>query len=232
VDAHPEKLTEEEKNEVKFHWTWDYYIAKSSTEALCKLCKVIVRCKTMSYLKKHLKKKHEISGPALDNVIDNENNSGDDMDANKDVDARCIHCDGKFIINMENLAPIHKHMVDAHPEKLTEEEKNEVKFHWAWDYLTRKRDRESTCKLCKARIRHNNKQNILRNLKRHLKRIHKIFGPGSDNHVDNKNISGNYVDADRNTTIRNAKYQEDLSNPTGSCNISYVETEGTEDLNE
>ncbi|XP_018303211.1 uncharacterized protein, partial [Mycetomoellerius zeteki] len=145
-------------------------------------------------------------------------------------EARCIHCDGKFIIYMKNLAILHKHLVEAHADKLTKEEKNDMKFHWTWDYFTRKEDRESTCKLCKARINHNNNQNIVRSLKEHLKSIHKIFGPGSDKHVDNKNISGN-VDADRNTTIRNAKYQEDLSIPTGSCNNSYVKTGGTEDLN-
>ncbi|KYQ55647.1 hypothetical protein ALC60_05454, partial [Trachymyrmex zeteki] len=173
VDAHPEKLTEKEKNEVKFHWIWDYYIAKSNTEATCKLCKVTVRSQYITALKYHLRRNHEISGPTSDNVIDNENNSDDGMDANKDVEARCIHCDGKFIIYMKNLAILHKHLVEAHADKLTKEEKNDMKFHWTWDYFTRKEDRESTCKLCKARINHNNNQNIVRSLKEHLKSIHK-----------------------------------------------------------
>ncbi|XP_018313631.1 uncharacterized protein, partial [Mycetomoellerius zeteki] len=88
VEAHPDKLSEAEENEVKFHWIWDYYIAKSNTEASCKLCKVIVRCKTTNCLNRHLKRDHEISGPTSDNVIDNENSSDDDMDANRDITLR------------------------------------------------------------------------------------------------------------------------------------------------
>ena len=35
VKKHSEKLNEEQKKEDKFHWTWDYFIPKSDTEAIC-----------------------------------------------------------------------------------------------------------------------------------------------------------------------------------------------------
>ncbi|XP_018308803.1 uncharacterized protein [Mycetomoellerius zeteki] len=256
VESHPDKLAEEQKNEVKFQWVWDYYIVKSSTEATCKQCKVTVRYKQMRSLRNHLKRIHGMSGPTSDNAIDNESSLDEDMDANKDVtlrkakrpeassnltnlsdslnestegikevneeaqndflpfrlwmrehytkltrcnEARCNHCNEKFNIDVHQLAALHKHLIEAHPDKLAEEEKNEVKFHWAWDYY-----------IVKSRY----------------------SVPGSDNHMDNENNSSNYVDADRNTTIKEAKYQEDLSNSIGSCSISYEKTGGTECLNE
>ncbi|XP_018313477.1 uncharacterized protein [Mycetomoellerius zeteki] len=231
IEAHPDKLAEEEKNEVKFHWVWDYYV-KNSTEATCKQCKATVRYKKVYDLKRHLKRKHGILGPTSDNVIDNESSSDDDMNANKDItlrkdfvpvrlwirghytrltrnnEALCIHCNRIFIILIHRLSILHKHLVESHPDKLAEEEKNEVKFHWAWDYYSVKSSTEATCKQCKITIRYMEDYD----LKGHLKIKHEIFGPGSDNHMDNENNSSNYVDADRNTTIKKAKYQEDLSN--------------------
>ncbi|KYQ48244.1 hypothetical protein ALC60_12726 [Trachymyrmex zeteki] len=196
VEAHPDKLSEAEENEVKFHWIWDYYIAKSNTEASCKLCKVIVRCKTTNCLNRHLKRDHEISGPTSDNVIDNENSSDDDMDANRDITlrkakranfisvrrwirghytkltrsnkARCSHCTDKFIIHFTFIDILHKHLINAHPDKLTEEEKKEVKFRWTWDYFTQKGDTEATCKECKKIIKYRNTTQ----LKLHLKGFH------------------------------------------------------------
>ena len=38
MKAHPDILSEEEKKEDKFYWTWDYFIAKSDTETTCILC--------------------------------------------------------------------------------------------------------------------------------------------------------------------------------------------------
>ena len=38
VKKHPDILLEEEKREDKFDWCWDYYIAKSDREAICKKC--------------------------------------------------------------------------------------------------------------------------------------------------------------------------------------------------
>ncbi|XP_018313630.1 uncharacterized protein, partial [Mycetomoellerius zeteki] len=107
VEAHPDKLTEGEKNKVKFNWTWDYYIAKSNREATCRLCKVTVRYTYVSDLKYHLKTNHEISGPTSDKVIGNENNSDDGMDANKDVEG----AEGTEAINEGtpyNLIPIRR----------------------------------------------------------------------------------------------------------------------------
>ncbi|KYQ49120.1 hypothetical protein ALC60_11819 [Trachymyrmex zeteki] len=117
----------------------------------------------------HLKRNHEMSGPTSDNVIDNGNNSDDDMDANKDVEARCIHCNGKFIVYVNKLKTLHKHLVEVHADKLTEEEKKEVKLYWAWDYFTLKDCTIAMCNICQATIRC--KQ--ISSLKNHLSRIHK-----------------------------------------------------------
>ena len=60
VELHPYKLTEEEKKEVKFHWIWDHFIAKTYTEAICKHCKVTIRHSgSIRTLKKHLKQYHK-----------------------------------------------------------------------------------------------------------------------------------------------------------------------------
>ncbi|XP_018307403.1 uncharacterized protein, partial [Mycetomoellerius zeteki] len=261
VEAHPEKLTEGEENEVKFHWIWDYYIAKSNTEATCKLCKVIVRCKNTYSLNHHLKRNHEISGPTSDNVIDNENNSDGDMDANKDVEgadgteainegtpydlipirrwmrehytkltrnrARCNHCNERFIIHEKHKRSLHKHLTEAHPDQLTEEEKNEVKFDWTWDYYMAKSNTEATCGLCKVTVRYT----FVSDLKYHLKRNHEISGPTSDNVIDNENSSNDDMDANRDITLRKAKRQEDSSNSINLSDNLYESAEGTEGIN-
>ncbi|KYQ58868.1 hypothetical protein ALC60_02126, partial [Trachymyrmex zeteki] len=165
-----------------------------------------------------------ISGPTSDNIIDNENSSDNDMDANRDITlrkakrqeapskstnlsdslyecaegteginkgtpydlipirrwmrehytkltrnrARCNHCNEKFDIHLNRLCTLHKHLVEAHPDKLTEGEKNEVKFNWTWDYYIAKSGTEALCKLCKVIVRYKN----VTQLKNHLKRNH------------------------------------------------------------
>ncbi|KYQ51696.1 hypothetical protein ALC60_09184 [Trachymyrmex zeteki] len=173
IETHPDKLTEEEKNEVKFHWAWDYYITGSNKDATCKLCKVTVRYQDASQLKRHLKRHHEISGPTSDNVIDNEESSSDDdIDANKDITLRkakrCNHCNAIFRICITHLNILHNHLIEAHPDKLAEEEKNEVKFYWIWDYYITESNTEATCKLCKVTVK---SQNIT-SLKYHFSRNH------------------------------------------------------------
>ncbi|KYQ49636.1 hypothetical protein ALC60_11290 [Trachymyrmex zeteki] len=59
VKAHPDKLTEEEEKEDKFHWTWDYFILKDDTEATCVICEVIISYSRTNYLKRHLKRIHK-----------------------------------------------------------------------------------------------------------------------------------------------------------------------------
>ncbi|KYQ51716.1 hypothetical protein ALC60_09204 [Trachymyrmex zeteki] len=319
VETHSDKLAEEQKKEIKFHWIWDYYIEKNDRHATCKRCKRIIMYNSTSDLGRHLKETHKISGPTSDNVIDNEESSlDDDMDITlrkakhqeassnstnlsdnlyeyaegteaiineeaadnfipvrcwirehytkltRSNEATCNHCNAKFVIHISNLIILHKHLVEAHPDKLAKEQKNEIKFHWIWDHYIAKSDREascnrcktivicditalkkhlrrihnwpwdyftlkdcmSICKICKAAIRSRD----VTQFKGHLKKYHKIFGPGSDNDIDNENNSDNYMDAD--TTVKNAKHQEDLSNSTGSYNNSYEETRGTEYLNE
>ncbi|XP_018312424.1 uncharacterized protein, partial [Mycetomoellerius zeteki] len=285
VREHPDKLTEKEKNEVKLHWAWDYYIVKSNTEATCRLCKVTVRYKQVNGFKRHLKRIHEMSGPTSDNVIDNESSSDDDMDANKDItlreatrqdtssnltnlsdrlnectegikglneeaqnnfvpvrlwmrghytklkrnkETRCIHCNGKFITSITNLSILHKHLIETHPDKLTEEEKNEVRFHWAWDYYIEKSSTEITCKQCKATIRYKK----VNDLKEHLKRKHGISGPTSDNVIDNESSSDDDMDANKDITLRKAKRQEASSNSTKLSDNLYECAEGTEAINE
>jgi len=57
VKKHSEKLNEEQKKEDKFHWTWDYFIPKSDTEAICKKCNRTFKYhKVISNLERHLKR--------------------------------------------------------------------------------------------------------------------------------------------------------------------------------
>ena len=59
VERHSDKLSEEEKKEDKFHWTWDYFIAKSDTEATCKKCDKTIKYHSVTHLKNHLKRIHK-----------------------------------------------------------------------------------------------------------------------------------------------------------------------------
>ncbi|XP_011053866.1 PREDICTED: uncharacterized protein LOC105145764, partial [Acromyrmex echinatior] len=92
--------------------------------------------------------------------------------------AKCNHCAEITIYTSNNrsLANLHEHLVKRHPDILSEEEKKEDKFDWAWDYFIAKSDREATCKLCGSSITYRR----VFQLKSHLKRIHKIFNPNSD----------------------------------------------------
>ncbi|KYQ53306.1 hypothetical protein ALC60_07542, partial [Trachymyrmex zeteki] len=275
VDAHPEKLTEEEKNEVKLHWTWDYYIAKSNTEATCELCKVTVKSKNITALKHHLRRNHEkihytfymlncftqVFGKRTSRQIKRRREvkfhwtwdyftlKGDTKATCKECNkiikytnttqlkahlekihigtphnlipicrwmrkhytkltrnnkARCNHCNGKFSICVSHLHTLHQHLVEAHSDKLAEKEKNEVKFYWTWDYFTAKGDREATCNLCKARIRYANTSSLTK----HLKGIHKVIDPSSHNEINNESISDCDVDANKDIAIRKTKVKK------------------------
>ena len=59
VKKHSEKLNEEQKKEDKFHWTWDYFIPKSDTEAICNKCNRTLKYHTVSDLGSHLKHLHK-----------------------------------------------------------------------------------------------------------------------------------------------------------------------------
>ena len=59
VKTHPDILSEEEKKEDKFDWSWDYFIAKSDTEATCKKCDARIKYRSVSCLKSHLKHIHK-----------------------------------------------------------------------------------------------------------------------------------------------------------------------------
>ena len=54
VQKHSEKLNGEQKKEDKFHWTWDYFIPKSDTEAICNKCNRTLKYHTVSDLRSHL----------------------------------------------------------------------------------------------------------------------------------------------------------------------------------
>ena len=81
----------------------------------------------------------------------------------------CNHCNDKYIIHIRHLQILHLHLRAIHPDKLTEEEKKEVKFHWAWDYFTLKGDVRATCNICKKIMSCKN----VSHLTRHLKNVHK-----------------------------------------------------------
>ncbi|XP_011065259.1 PREDICTED: uncharacterized protein LOC105152590 [Acromyrmex echinatior] len=219
VKRHPDILSEEEKKEDKFHWTWDNFIAKSDTEATCKKCDSTIKYHTVYDLKRHLKRIHEIVNPNSDRVEDNESNSDNDMIANEDItkktdfipvrlyirkhytklpknNARCNYCNVKFTIHMNRLAILHDHLVKKHPDILSEEEKREKKFDWCWDYFIAKSNREATCKICDSTI----KYHTACDLKRHLKRIHEIFNPNSDRVEDNESNSDNDMIANEDIT--------------------------------
>ena len=62
------------------------------------------------------------------------------------------YCNAKFNIHNRSLAILYKHVVKAHPDILSEEEKKEDKFYWTWDYFIAKSDTEPTYILCNATI--------------------------------------------------------------------------------
>ena len=59
VKRHPDILSEEEKKEDKFDWSWDYFIAKSDTEATCKKCDLTIKYRTITQLQRHLAYYHK-----------------------------------------------------------------------------------------------------------------------------------------------------------------------------
>ncbi|XP_011059785.1 PREDICTED: uncharacterized protein LOC105149213 [Acromyrmex echinatior] len=234
---HPDKLPEEEKKEVKFHWAWDYFTLKGDVWAICNICKRIFYSKTVSNLTQHLKRIHKIFGPSPDSAINNE--SSLQSDANRDIslkkekhlespsnssnlsnyqlqecteetgtlnddasdnvipvrcwirghytktninEATCNHCNDQYLIDIRHLNILYVHLREIHPDKLTEKEKKEVKFHWVWDYFTLKDDVRATCNICKKIMYCEN----ISNLTRHLKILHKIFGPSPDSAINNE----------------------------------------------
>ncbi|KYQ54047.1 hypothetical protein ALC60_09177 [Trachymyrmex zeteki] len=172
VISHPDKLTGEEKKEVKFHWTWDYFTLKDDTEATCVICKATINCMSPTNLKRHLQRVHKnyFFREAADNLIPIRRwIRGHYSKLTRNNEATCNHCNKKINVYITHLFFLHTHLVISHPDKLTEEEKKEVKFHWTWDYFTLKDDTEATCVICKATINCTSPTN----LKRHLKRVHK-----------------------------------------------------------
>jgi len=81
----------------------------------------------------------------------------------------CNYCNRKFVIDISRLVNLCKHLVEAHPNKLTEDEKKDMKFYWTWDYFTLKSDSNATCTICKKLINCTSVQN----LKEHLRNVHK-----------------------------------------------------------
>ncbi|XP_011063070.1 PREDICTED: uncharacterized protein LOC105151206 [Acromyrmex echinatior] len=244
VNVHPEKLTEEEKKEVKFSWIWDHFIAKIDKEAICKHCQIIIKYEDTTRLKQHLKKHHNILGPNSYIIIHDESTSY--SDANKDITLRnanqedlpnssnlannlnectkeakalneeaednvipvrhwirrhytklttsllqCNLCNKTLIMCIYCLDLLHRHLVVAHPDKLTAKNKNDVKFCWIWDHFTEKCCKEAICKHCKATIIYGHTIH----LKEHLIIHHKISGPNSDCVIISDSSSDRDIDA-------------------------------------
>ncbi|KYN50728.1 hypothetical protein ALC56_02839, partial [Trachymyrmex septentrionalis] len=80
----------------------------------------------------------------------------------------CNHC-LKNLIYVNRLDILHKHLVKTHPEKLTEEEKKDVKVNWTWDYFTLSAESKATCKICEGIM----SSKTIDNLTNHLKTMHK-----------------------------------------------------------
>ncbi|KYN40793.1 hypothetical protein ALC56_04833, partial [Trachymyrmex septentrionalis] len=186
VKAHPDKLTEEEKKNVKVSWVYDYFTVGDS-KTTCNICGISFNTRKIFNLSRHLKLTHQIFGPSPDGAINNESNLYND--ANWDIrhnlilvrcwirghyreltrsnEVTCNHCNLEIIVNVQYLDILHKHLVEAHPDKLTEEEKKNVKVSWVWDYFTLG-DSKTTCNLCGISL---NTRRIS-NLSRHLKLAH------------------------------------------------------------
>jgi len=83
--------------------------------------------------------------------------------------AKCNYCNAKFSLQKNYLSNLHKHLMEKHSEKLKEEQKQEDKLHWIWNYFIPESDTEAICKKCNSTI----KYQIVNELRSHLKRLHK-----------------------------------------------------------
>ncbi|EGI58071.1 hypothetical protein G5I_13855 [Acromyrmex echinatior] len=184
-----------------------------------------------------------IFGPSPDSAINNEGSLQND--ANRDISLKkekhledpsnssnlsnykLQECTEEIGTLNEHLHILHFHLRAIHPDKLTEEEKKEVKFHWAWDYFTLKDDVRATCNICKKII----KCKDVSQLRQHLSHIHKIFGPSPDSAINNE--SSLQSDANRDISLKKEKLQEGPSNSSNLSNYPLQEcTEETGTLNE
>ena len=59
VKTHSDKLKEEQTRKDKFHWIWDYFIAKSDTKTTCKECGLTITYYSVTNLKDHLNCNHK-----------------------------------------------------------------------------------------------------------------------------------------------------------------------------
>jgi len=82
----------------------------------------------------------------------------------KSNEVTCNHCNLEIIVNVQYLDILHKHLVEAHPDKLTEEEKKNVKVSWVWDYFTLG-DSRATCNLCGISLSSRRLSNLIIHLK-------------------------------------------------------------------
>lgn len=88
----------------------------------------------------------------------------------KTVDLYCAEC--KHCMQFVFLESVYYHLILVHPDKLTKEEKQKIKFiHWIWDYFSPKDDNFATCNACKGTYKYIADENFVR-IKKHLKRDH------------------------------------------------------------
>ena len=83
--------------------------------------------------------------------------------------AKCNYCNAKFSLQKKYLSNLHNHLAEKHSEKLKEEQKQEDKLHWIWNYFIPESDTEAICMKCNSRI----KYKIVQQLRTHLERFHK-----------------------------------------------------------
>ncbi|XP_018369676.1 PREDICTED: uncharacterized protein LOC108765447 [Trachymyrmex cornetzi] len=130
--------------------------------------------------------------------------------------ANCNHCLKQ--IGIRPLILLFNHLVQVHSNELTEGEKEDKLLHWVWDHFTIKDTQNATCNICGSEL----KRDLMRNLSQHLKNVHGILPPCTD---DMDNVSS---DANPDTTIK----EDQLHSATLTKICKNMEQIGVLDKNE
>ncbi|KYN14962.1 hypothetical protein ALC57_12823 [Trachymyrmex cornetzi] len=91
--------------------------------------------------------------------------------------ANCKHCPD--LVPIRPSIMLHDHLVKAHSNELTEDEKKDKLTYWVWDHFTIKDTQYATCNICGSELK-----STIRNLHQHLKFVHGILPPCTDD-MDN-----------------------------------------------
>ncbi|XP_018369677.1 PREDICTED: uncharacterized protein LOC108765448 [Trachymyrmex cornetzi] len=129
--------------------------------------------------------------------------------------ANCKHCPD--LVPIRPSIMLHDHLVKAHSNELTEDEKKDKLTYWVWDHFTIKDTQYATCNICGSELK-----STIRNLHQHLKFVHGILPPCTD---DMDNVSS---DANPDTIIK----KDQLHSATSTKISKNTEQIGVLDKNE